>query len=217
MRYIRSSLTIVTLAAAAVHAQSDITPSHKNAWGENIGWTNWRDAGDPDASQGARVHTRFLSGFVWTENTGWITLGDGSPSGGTSYGNTDASDYGVNLNPATGELSGLAWGENVGWINFSGGLLALPPNPARLDLTARRFHGYAWGENVGWINLDHTQHFVSTFCRADFNKDGSVNTLDVLSFLNAWAAKLPSADFNADGSVNTLDVLSFLNPWASGC
>ncbi len=54
-------------------------------------------------------------------------------------------------------------------------------------------------------------------CPADFNDDGQVNTLDVLSFLNAWSAGDPAADFNGDGSINTLDVLSFLNAWSAGC
>ncbi len=54
-------------------------------------------------------------------------------------------------------------------------------------------------------------------CVADFNGDGTVNTLDLLAFLNAWAAGDPRADVNGDGSVNTLDVLGFLNLWAAGC
>ncbi|MCC7389155.1 MAG: hypothetical protein IT431_10345 [Phycisphaerales bacterium] len=54
-------------------------------------------------------------------------------------------------------------------------------------------------------------------CDADFNIDGLVNTLDVLAFLNAWAASDGRADINGDGSVNTLDVLAYLNLWASGC
>lgn len=54
-------------------------------------------------------------------------------------------------------------------------------------------------------------------CGADFNGDGAVNTLDVLTFLNAWSAADPRADFNGDGSVNTLDVLGFLNAWSAGC
>lgn len=52
---------------------------------------------------------------------------------------------------------------------------------------------------------------------ADFNDDAQVNTQDVLSFLNAWAAADDSADFNGDGSINTQDVLSFLNVWVAGC
>jgi len=27
-------------------------------------------------------------------------------------------DYGVAIDPATGEFSGKAWGENIGWITF---------------------------------------------------------------------------------------------------
>ena len=54
-------------------------------------------------------------------------------------------------------------------------------------------------------------------CIGDFNGDGTVNTLDVLAFLNAWAASDPRADINGDGTVNTLDVLAFLNAWAAGC
>lgn len=54
-------------------------------------------------------------------------------------------------------------------------------------------------------------------CVADFNGDGSVNTVDVLAFLNAWSAGEGSADVNGDGSVNTQDVLVFLNLWNTGC
>ncbi|VAX36297.1 hypothetical protein MNBD_PLANCTO03-551 [hydrothermal vent metagenome] len=54
-------------------------------------------------------------------------------------------------------------------------------------------------------------------CIADFNSDGSVNTQDVLAFLNAWNAGDSSADINGDGDINTQDVLAFLNLWNAGC
>jgi hypothetical protein len=54
-------------------------------------------------------------------------------------------------------------------------------------------------------------------CPADFNGDGSVNTLDVLAFLNSWNAGDAAGDFNGDGVNNTLDVLAFLNAWNAGC
>ncbi len=57
----------------------------------------------------------------------------------------------------------------------------------------------------------------SNDCVADFNSDGSVNTQDVLAFLNAWNAGDSSADINGDGQVNTQDVLLFLNLWNAGC
>ena len=49
---------------------------------------------------------------------------------------------------------------------------------------------------------------------ADHNQDGAVNTLDVLSFLNAWNARRPETDYNRDGSINTSDVSAYLNDWA---
>ncbi|MDQ7014370.1 MAG: GC-type dockerin domain-anchored protein [Planctomycetota bacterium] len=54
-------------------------------------------------------------------------------------------------------------------------------------------------------------------CPGDFNGDGTVNTQDVLAFLNAWTANDPSADCTDDGSINTQDVLCFLNAWTTGC
>ncbi len=54
-------------------------------------------------------------------------------------------------------------------------------------------------------------------CVADFNNDGSVNSQDMLAFLNAWAVGDSSADINGDGVINTQDVLAFLNLWSVGC
>lgn len=54
-------------------------------------------------------------------------------------------------------------------------------------------------------------------CIADFNGDESVNSQDVLAFLNAWNANDPSADINGDGTINSQDVLAFLNLWNIGC
>ena len=53
------------------------------------------------------------------------------------------------------------------------------------------------------------------YCPSDFFTDGTVNTIDVLAFLTAWAQRGPGADFNEDGLINTLDVLDFLNNWTS--
>lgn len=69
-----------------------------------------------------------------------------------------------------------------------------------------------WGKHRGTPAA-----FLFTPCGADFNNDSSVDTRDVLSFLNAWVAQHTSADFNDDASVNTLDLLAFLNAWNTGC
>lgn len=54
-------------------------------------------------------------------------------------------------------------------------------------------------------------------CRADFNGDGRLDTLDFLEFLNAFSANDPRADFDGNGQVNTLDFLAFLNAFNEGC
>ena len=211
-----------TMLGAPARAQSNVSGAHKFAWGENIGFQNWRDAGDPDGAQGVRLHdgpggSAFLSGFAWGENIGWINLGDGDPANGVAYANDKGSDCGVNIDDS-GILSGLAWGENIGWVNFStkGALIDFNQH-ARFDFDARRLRGYAWGENVGWINMDDDEHFVSFLCDADFNGDGNADTRDVLAFLNAWTTRDPRADFNGDGYIDTRDVLAFLNTWTQGC
>ena len=55
------------------------------------------------------------------------------------------------------------------------------------------------------------------FCPGDFNESCTVNTQDVIAFLNAWTAKHRSADCNGDGTVNTQDVICFLNAWTAPC
>lgn len=153
---IRVAAVLVALGVTATtYGQSNLSATDKYAWGENVGWLNWRDA--DGALAGVQIHPTFLSGHVWGENIGWIHLGDGSPGLGDSYGNVDGSDTGVNID-GTGDLSGLGWGEHIGWVNFDTGTLG--SDRARFDLAAGRFRGYAWGENIGWINLDDSTRFV---------------------------------------------------------
>jgi subtilisin family serine protease len=73
-----------------------------------------------------------------------------------------------------------------------------------------------WG--WGRVDLrDAVEAAAAGACRADWNGDGSVNTQDVIGFLNGWTASDPDADMNGDGSVNTQDVIAFLNLWTAGC
>jgi hypothetical protein len=211
----------LTLALAALAQPSNIDPTNKWSWGENIGFMNWRDAGSPPASQGALLNPDFLSGFVWGENVGFINLGDGSPANGTAYGNTLGSDFGVNLRPDD-RLAGLAWGENIGWINF-GPHASLPAaQQARYDGVALRLRGYAWGENVGWINLDDDTHFVGTSCPTDFNCDGFLDFFDYIDYVATFEGNPPppcrtSADYNGDGFVDFFDYNDFVAAFEAGC
>lgn len=61
------------------------------------------------------------------------------------------------------------------------------------------------------------QIVVDYECVADWNVDGTENTIDFTAYLNDWNANLPEADLNGDGTINTLDVLFWLNLWTAGC
>ncbi|HZW08788.1 MAG TPA: GC-type dockerin domain-anchored protein [Phycisphaerales bacterium] len=63
----------------------------------------------------------------------------------------------------------------------------------------------------------HVGPVVPAPCDADFNDDGTLNSLDFLAFLNAWNAQDNTADFNDDGAINTMDVLAYLNAYTAGC
>lgn len=207
-----ATLIITTGLIASQSSAQFIDPDNSFAYGENIGFLNFADAGDPAGSEEVFAASDFLEGYIWSENTGWIHLG----AGAGPYSNTSGLDYGVNRDQGTGELSGFAWGENIGWVNLSGGSLASPPNPARIE--SGRFKGYAWSENAGWINLDDDEVFVGLAnCAVDLNNDGQLDFFDVSAFLSAFNAMDPSADFSPDGMFDFFDVSAFLNAFSMGC
>ncbi len=224
-RFIRV-LAIVSLplvGVVTVFAQSNIDPVAQSSWSENAGWMNWRDANG--AADGVRVGEFVLHGYIWGENIGWISVGDGMLGSPLYYANTDDTDFGVNIAP-DGSLSGLAWGENVGWVNFSGGSLATPADPARIECDGR-LDGHAWSENLGWINLSLVEPghyvvieaaFVPITC--DVNQDGAINGLDIqamvdgiLSDPDSWR-RVCSGDLfpspGGDGSLSIDDILPFV-------
>jgi len=123
-------------------AANNISPTDKWAWSTNAGWVNFSPA-----NGGVTVATDHLEGYAWAENFGWLKLGSYTGGGNHTYGNTSATDYGVNID-AAGNCSGYAWSSNVGWINFKPTNGGVTVNP-----TTGRFDGYAWSENVGWIHF----------------------------------------------------------------
>ncbi len=177
-----TTVIVAIFAAGAMSVPSNVLTTEKYAWGENVGWLNFRDANTH--ADGVYVGGSYLSGWIWGENIGWINVGNG----GGPYANTDDTNFGVNIDQTNGDLHGMAYAENVGWINFDGGALAAPPNPARYDTTAKRFRGYAWAANVGWINLDETAspQFVATASIKDCDSDGDVDGIDFAVFASCF-------------------------------
>ena len=91
------------------------------------------------------------------------------------------------------------------------------------QITLTGFQAFANSGEIEGVSasIDGSATIVATgtvpACPGDFNGDGSVNTQDVLAFLNAWTSDDPSSDCTGDGNINTQDVLCFLNAWTAGC
>jgi hypothetical protein len=133
---------VVNVSGTGRLVTGGIDPTNKYAWSSHTGWQNWAPThgGVTVVNAGANG---YLTGFVWTENAGWIKLG----AGPGPYANTGAGDWGVNMD-ASGNLSGYAWSSHVGWINFH------PTHgQVTVDTGTGRFDGFAWGENIGWIHF----------------------------------------------------------------
>ncbi|MEK7650253.1 MAG: hypothetical protein AAB364_00020 [Patescibacteria group bacterium] len=103
-----------------------------------------------------------LTGYAWSSNIGWISMGN------------NGQNYGVELNG--NNLSGYAWSSNIGWvnfnnINFTGFARAISPNAngssgwdGQIKLgngtsygvtkSGNNLTGFAWGDEVvGWVDF----------------------------------------------------------------
>ncbi len=141
---ISSFVPVVSPADTTIHSVN------RHAYGANIGWMDARG----DVVNGAVIGQHYCTGYVWSANCGWISLGNG-PTNGWQYSNASAGDWGVNHDGA-GNLRGMAYGANIGWVSFESN-----GNP-RVNLLTGNLSGYAYGANVGWISLSNNQAFAQT-------------------------------------------------------
>jgi len=123
------------LPVLASESNGTIDPSHKYAWGENLGWLNF---GCDNCD--VQITDTEISGYAWSRQYGWINL---SPT----------SSPGV-INNCAGQLSGSAWSSNLGWIDFSG---------TSIDMNGR-FSGISStsGTQSGRVTFDCTNCNVQT-------------------------------------------------------
>ncbi len=135
---VATALCLPGTLVIAENIDPDIDDS-QYAYAENVGWINAEPNGN--GADGIQVADFQLSGWLWGENTGWISLSclNTSSCGTVSYGVT---------NDGHGNLGGFAWAENAGWVNF-----APSTSSASIDPTSGGFSGYVWSENLGWVSL----------------------------------------------------------------
>lgn len=172
------------------------------------------------------------------ENSGFIvSRADGQPVVVEEFAITTANDF-EERDPASWELYGTndpitspnnSAGEEESWVLVDSGALALPSDrntvgPTVTVSNATEYTGYKLvfpalkdGLNANSMQIAEVAFEGSGGCVADFNGDGSVDTRDVIAFLNAWNAGDDSADIDGNGIVDTRDVLAFLNLWNAGC
>lgn len=160
------------------------------------------------------------------------SLGAGSP---TAYLRTLRG--GETVNP--GELVNLYWSSDDDettrdvdlFASFDGGATytevigsGLPDNgayywlvpdvatrDARLKVVVHDFEG-----NEGF-DASPVGFVINGSCPADFDHNGTVDTLDFIAFLNAFSAGSTLADMDGNGVVNSLDFVEFLNEFNTGC
>lgn len=147
---LRAVVALIMSFTSAVVLAENIDPDNDGsqyAYAENAGWMNAEPSGD--GGPGLEVGDFTLTGWMWGENTGWISL---SCQNTVSCG---AVNYGV-TNNGDGILSGSAWSEKEGWVSFSCANSA-SCGAASYGVTIGPFTGIfsgrAWAENIGWITF----------------------------------------------------------------
>ncbi len=155
-----------------------------------------------------------------------VAFGGANPSGNPPA----ASDFSIHIDPGTDALVELAHTFDDRDVPIAFEVLSPPagatvvPGPdgpfrllrANADATGMDTMTFRVTSATGNSHVA-TVRILYAPCAADFNTDAKVDTLDFLSFLNAYTAADPRADVNGDGTVSSLDFIAFLNLWTAGC
>ena len=202
MKTLLTSLLLLGQLASG-WAATTINPVNKFSYGANLGWMDWRG----DTNSGAVIGEFVCSGYIYSADTGWISLGGGSPTNGIQYQNLSASDFGVNSD-SSGNLRGFAYDANGGWINFE------TNGAAKVDLLTGKLSGFIFSANCGWISLSNSFAFVQSDTipkGADTDGDGIADAWERQNFGNLTTAN-GTNDFDGDGFSDRAEYLADTSP-----
>lgn len=166
---------LFTFPVFASNVDGTISPSPKNAFGENLGWINF---GCDNC--GVHVTDTGITGHAWSRSYGWINL---SPTGS-----------GV-TNNCSGVLGGKAWSRTLGWVDFSGATIN----------TDGEFIGLAGtpGSKAGRINFSCDSCDVSTDWRQCSLRESPAEVLVVSIADNTVPSIVANIKITNEGTVNT--------------
>lgn len=145
---------------------------------------------------------------------------------GTAYVSNDESLYAwtdVGFDEKVGDLNGDGIVDHHDAVAFDHALEMLDGSPSDADgMVNGIFHVINPGPNFtlfdfnddGVIDGDD-RIYIEASCRADWNKDGVVNSQDFFDFLSAFF--ILRADFNFDGYTNSQDFFDYLVVFFAGC
>jgi probable HAF family extracellular repeat protein len=163
--------------------------------------------------------------FRWTLEDGMQGLGTLHRSASAAYASSFDGRViaGYDSVPTIGSSHAFLWSPSLGMVDLN---VYLPTFGC--DLTGWTLIGVngisSDGGSVvgnGLFNGQHRGFLISgiptSVCAADFNHSGSLSTLDIYAFLNAWFGGLARADFNQLDGITVQDVFDFLNAWLAGC
>jgi hypothetical protein len=195
-----TALLVAPLSAAQL--DSTLIPTQNASWSANGGWLIGNVNG-----KGIALYERFLGGWAWAPNFGWVDLGDGSPANGYAYSQASATDCGVNVS-VEGRLEGYAWAPNIGWIRFE-----QTYGQPHVDFGSGVFSGYAWSPNIGWIHLGPgpSQMVADSLAPNDSDLDGLEDSWEWLHFGDLTSTD-GSGDADTDGSLDSAEEAANTDP-----
>lgn len=195
---------------------------HTELVGNSLALTEAYDINDDGVVIGTGPVDNRVRAFTWNRDEGFTLLPDlpdtvpsySQPSGINNHGVV----VGEGLNQD--EWRAWVWDEVNGVRDLTELAEGLPADFVIHD--AKQINDNGWIIASGFYGTWSPERAVvlvplADDCDADFNNDGTTDTMDVLAFLNAWNAQDASADFDGDGTVNSQDVIAFLNAWNAGC
>ena len=173
---------------------------------------------------GNRIFTGSLSTFVYASPVGEMNFQFFTACGGSVNSmTTNGNDVVIGALQGTVYIYDATNGSYKGTFNVQSDCVGVAYVEDRLFIAGSDGKIHKMNLANGAIEATYTTGLAISAmvaaerCAADFDGNGTVNTLDFLAFMNAWTAKKAEADFDGNGTINTQDFLVFLNAFTAGC